>query len=98
MTHFKQMFTKPLKVRTLDDSVLGILIFCWGGGAAWMNKKNTTKTENSDMVVQFFGHNYKTNSNIKNRINSLISTISSEVNYIKMSFDLLDLDPQRFAH
>ena len=31
-THFKQMFTKPLKARTLDDSVLEFWNFVGGGG------------------------------------------------------------------
>ena len=84
------MFTKPLKARTLDDSFLGILNF-FGG-------LDEQKTENADIVVQFFGHNSKTNPNIKNRNNSLISQINSEVNDIKMSLNIFDLNSHRFAH
>ena len=50
------------------------------------------------MVVQLFGHNSKTNPNIKNRNNSLISPINSKVSDIKMSLNVFDLDPHWFAH
>ena len=58
-TKFSQ---KPPKPRSLDNSVLRILNFCLRGPGG---SKNTQKTANFDMGVQSFGHNSKTNQNIK---------------------------------
>ena len=91
-THFKQMFPKPLKAKTLDDSVLRILKFCRRRGAGWT--KNTTKRRTP---TQCFSFSVIT-PNIKNRNNSLISPINSEVNDIIMSLNVFDLNPHRFAH
>ena len=70
---------KHPKPRSLDDSVLRFYYFClWGPGGT----KNTQKTENYSMGVQSFGHNSKTNQDIKNRNSSLTSPINSEDNDI----------------
>ena len=52
----------------------------------------TQKTKNSDIEVQSFGHNSETNRDIKNRNSNLSSPMNYEVNGIKMTLNLLDLD------
>ena len=60
--------------------------------------KNTQKTKNSDIEVQSFGHNSKTNQDIKIRNSNLTSPMNYEVKDIKMTLNLFDLDLHRIAH
>ena len=64
------------------------LNFClWGSGGL----KNTPKSENSDIGVQSFGHNSETNQDIKNRNNSLTSSINSKITIHTCSWTYLTL-------
>ena len=60
--------------------------------------KNTQKTKNSDIEVQFFGHNSKTNQDIKNRNSNWKSAMNYEGKGIQMTLNLFDLDLHNIVH
>ena len=70
---------------------LEFLIFVGG-----LDKQKTPQKRK--IPTWWFGHNSKTNPNVKNRNNSMISPINSKVNDIKMSLNVFDLDLHRFSH
>ena len=50
------------------------------------------KTKNFDIEVQFFGHNFKTDQDIKIRNSNWKSPMNYEVNGINMTLNLFDFD------
>ena len=68
---------------------------CEGGGVG--RSKKHKETENSDLGVQSFGHNSKTNQDIENQKSSLTSPINSEAKGIKIILKLFELHLHRLA-